>query len=45
MRLFGRAGDTARAQELIDRALELQKDETDVDAHFDSLIGQERDRQ
>ena len=31
-------GDTARAQELIDRALELQKDETDVDAHFDSLI-------
>ncbi len=32
------SGDTARAQELIDRALELQKDETDVDAHFDSLI-------
>ena len=30
-------GDTDRAQELIDRALELQKDETDVDAHFDSL--------
>ena len=33
------SGDTARAQELIDRALELQKDETDVDAHFDSLTG------
>ncbi len=32
------SGDTARAQELIDRALELQKDETDVDAHFDALI-------
>ncbi len=31
-------GDTARAQKLIDRALELQKDETDVDAHFDSLM-------
>ena len=31
-------GDTARAQELIDRALELQKDEMDVDAHFDSLM-------
>jgi predicted ATPase/class 3 adenylate cyclase len=32
------SGDTARAQELIDRALDLQKNETDVDAHFDSLI-------
>jgi tetratricopeptide (TPR) repeat protein len=32
------SGDTARAQELIDRALELQKNETDVDAHFDSLL-------
>jgi tetratricopeptide (TPR) repeat protein len=31
------SGDTARAQELIDRALELQENETDVDAHFDSL--------
>ena len=27
-----------RAQELIDRALELQENETDVDAHFDSLM-------
>ena len=34
----------ARAQELIDRALELQKDETDVDAHFDSLMVTRRDR-
>jgi class 3 adenylate cyclase/tetratricopeptide (TPR) repeat protein len=32
------SGDTARAQELIDRALELQENETDVDAHFDSLM-------
>jgi class 3 adenylate cyclase/tetratricopeptide (TPR) repeat protein len=32
------SGDIARAQELIDRALELQKNETDVDAHFDSLM-------
>jgi class 3 adenylate cyclase/tetratricopeptide (TPR) repeat protein len=32
------SGDTGRAQELIDRALELQKNETDVDAHFDSLM-------
>jgi tetratricopeptide (TPR) repeat protein len=31
-------GDDARAEELIDRALELQHDETDVDAHFDSLM-------
>ena len=31
-------GDTERAQELIDRALELQEEETDVDAHFDSLM-------
>ena len=42
--LLRQSGDTARAQELIDRALELQKNETDVDAHFDSLIGQGRDR-
>jgi predicted ATPase len=32
------SGDATRAQELIDRALELQKDETDVDAHFDALM-------
>jgi class 3 adenylate cyclase/tetratricopeptide (TPR) repeat protein len=32
------SGDTERAQALIDRALELQQEETDVDAHFDSLI-------
>lgn len=32
------SGDALRAEELIDRALELQKSETDVDAHFDSLI-------
>jgi class 3 adenylate cyclase/tetratricopeptide (TPR) repeat protein len=32
------SGDIARAQELIDRALELQKNETDVDAHFDALM-------
>ena len=32
------SGDAPRAEELIDRALELQKSETDVDAHFDSLI-------
>ena len=31
------SGDDARAEELIDRALELQHDEIDVDAHFDSL--------
>jgi tetratricopeptide (TPR) repeat protein len=29
--------DTVRAQELIDRALELQGEETDPDAHFESL--------
>ncbi len=34
----GNPETVARAQELIDRALELQKNETDVDAHFDSLI-------
>ncbi|HEU0303737.1 MAG TPA: adenylate/guanylate cyclase domain-containing protein [Gaiellaceae bacterium] len=32
------SGDTERAQTLIDRALELQEAETDVDAHFDSLM-------
>jgi class 3 adenylate cyclase/tetratricopeptide (TPR) repeat protein len=31
-------GDTDRAQELIDRALELQEGETDADAHFDALF-------
>jgi tetratricopeptide (TPR) repeat protein len=31
-------GDDARAEELIDRALELQHDEIDVDAHVDSLM-------
>ena len=31
-------GDTVRAQELIDRALELQGEETDADAHFESLL-------
>ena len=31
-------GDTDRAQELIDRALDLQEGETDADAHFDSLF-------
>ena len=36
--ILRQTGDTDRAQELIDRALELQKDETDVDAHFDSLM-------
>lgn len=32
------SGDTDRAQELIDRALELQEGETDADAHFDALF-------
>jgi class 3 adenylate cyclase/tetratricopeptide (TPR) repeat protein len=32
------SGDAPRAEQLIDRALELQKSETDVDGHFDSLI-------
>jgi class 3 adenylate cyclase/tetratricopeptide (TPR) repeat protein len=32
------SADTDKAQELIDRALELQRSETDVDAHFDSLM-------
>jgi len=32
------SGDTDRAQELVDRALELQAGETDADAHFDSLF-------
>ncbi len=36
--LLRQSGDSARAQELIDRALELQENETDVDAHFDSLM-------
>jgi predicted ATPase/class 3 adenylate cyclase len=36
--LLKQSGDIARAQELIDRALELQENETDVDAHFDSLM-------
>jgi predicted ATPase/class 3 adenylate cyclase len=31
-------GDAAHAEELVDRALELQQEETDVDAHFDSLM-------
>jgi class 3 adenylate cyclase/tetratricopeptide (TPR) repeat protein len=30
-------GDISRAEELVDRALELQVDETDADAHFDTL--------
>lgn len=33
-----RWGDVTRAQELADRALELQVDETDADAHFDALV-------
>jgi predicted ATPase/class 3 adenylate cyclase len=32
------SGDTDKAQELVDRALELQEGETDADAHFDSLF-------
>jgi class 3 adenylate cyclase/tetratricopeptide (TPR) repeat protein len=32
------SADTDRAQDLIDRALKLQEGETDVDAHFDSLM-------
>ncbi len=31
-------GDATRAEGLIDRALELQANETDADAHFDSLL-------
>ncbi len=32
------SGDTARAEQLIERALTLQESETDADAHFDSLF-------
>jgi class 3 adenylate cyclase/tetratricopeptide (TPR) repeat protein len=36
--ILKQVGDTDQAQELIDRALVLQENETDVDAHFDSLM-------
>jgi predicted ATPase len=32
------SGDVTRAQELVDKALQLQGDKTDPDAHFDALV-------
>jgi len=36
--ILRQTGDSVRAQALIDRALALQANETDADAHFDSLM-------